>query len=421
MIVCIYEDNEYSGFGPLTDTRAVWDLRIGAFTFAERLRFQIQKLQPDLKVFSHSRKHLSPLYTNTIQACTANHEQSEPIIGINGRAVFTFESLTSLLILLLNSSHDTLYVHKGESVAFHLDEFGENDFNTEFFNPFKVGRLSQQQIPPNISVELFRYPWELINKSSDSTIYDDFDFLQEIYDPIEINNDQKYPIRLEKYSRLGPGVILDANEGPIIIAHNAVIEAGAIIQGPAYIGPYSIIRPGATLEKVYLGPHCRVGGEVSNCIMQEYSNKQHSGYVGNSYIGSWVNLGAATDTSDLKNNYRPVTVSINGKMIETGSNHVGSIIGDFVKTAIHTRLNTGTVVGVCCNLFGIDFPPKEVPPFTWVGSDGMQPYRFDKALETIRTQVPRRKQMDDPNLDCEFTPEWEAVLRHVFEQQQGAV
>ncbi len=220
---------------------------------------------------------------------------------------------------------------------------------------------------------------------------------------------ERYIVRLEKNTNIGAGAILSAKEGPIWLAEGSVIEPGAIIQGPAYIGPHSIVRAGARINgSVSLGPNCRVGGELSGVIMQGYSNKQHSGYLGGAVIGQWVNLGAATDNSDLKNNYRSVDVTLDGEKFDSGELHVGVFMGDFVRTAIQTRLNSGTVVGTCCNLFGNDFPQKAIPPFIWYGSEGYQEYRLDKAVETIRVVMDRRKK--------ELSHDLEEALNRLFDQ-----
>ncbi|MDP8228331.1 MAG: putative sugar nucleotidyl transferase [Candidatus Electryoneaceae bacterium] len=367
--ICIDEGENYIDFGPLTDMRAAWDLRCGAFTFAERIRMQVNQLYPSARIIYQMREYLAPLYRDIYGADNVNPD----IDGDPNIIRFTPDSEK------LSDLRKTVSIYTGIRA---------------------------------------RYPWELVNSAGEQIVNDiqlvnnlGMEFSSDTPDDVIVRN--RGDVYLGNEIVIGPGVILDATDGPIWIAERAKIEAGAIIQGPVYIGPHSIIRPGAKLsDGVCLGPHCRVGGEVSSTIMQGYSNKQHSGYIGNSYIGSWVNLGAATDNSDLKNNYRPVTVSMNGRMIETGELHFGSIIGDHVMTAIHTRLNTGTVVGICCNLFGNDFPPKEVPPFTWVGSDGSQEYRFDKAVDTIRIVMSRR--------ECELTPTMETILQHIFDQSSWA-
>ena len=222
---------------------------------------------------------------------------------------------------------------------------------------------------------------------------------------------EEYPVRLETGVRLGPGMIIDASEGPVWIAEGSIIEAGAVLMGPIYIGPGSIVAKHARLcDGVSLGPQCRVGGEIAKTIIQGYSNKQHSGYLGSSYVGSWVNLGAATDNSDLKNTYKPIDVVIGGEKVATGELHIGVFIGDFCRTAIQTRLNSGTVAGVCCNIIGGDFPLKNIPAFMWFDSSGYQEYRFDKALETIRTMMPRRGK--------QLTPALETLLKEIYSRYE---
>ena len=412
--VCIFEDDGYKNFGPLTETRAVWDIRCGAFTNIERIRSQILQLVPDCNFIYHIREYLTPLYQEIYSPQSMNPNQIDtPVIGINGRAILTLDSIRELITRLLASDKDLSIVKDDDVVAFITPKFNRFTSINKLIESYSAGKSDSTDINDlPFEVELVRYPWDLIALSGNKVIFEDFNLLQNSLHSIEVDSSQDHRIRVDPTAIIGNGVVLDASNGPIIIEENALIEPGAILQGPVHTGAYSIIRPGARLENVFMGPHCRVGGEVSNTIFQDYSNKQHSGYIGNSYIGSWVNLGAATDTSDLKNNYGMVSVNLNGELVDSGSRHVGSIIGDFVKTAIHTRLNTGTVVGTCCNLFGIDFPPKAVPPFTWVSSEGMV-YRFDKALETIRMQMPRRKRIDKTDLSCELTPGLESVLRHI--------
>lgn len=207
-------------------------------------------------------------------------------------------------------------------------------------------------------------------------------------------------IRIEDGAEIGAGAILATEkDAPIWIGKHARVMPGAIITGPAYIGDGSIVRQGARINgDVALGPHCRVGGELSSVVMQGFSNKQHSGYLGGVMVGEFVNLGAATDNSDLKNNYRPIEVTLDEEPLASGELHFGGVIGDFVRTAIHTRLNTGTVVGVSCNLFGADFPDKAIPPFIWFDGNGYQEYRLDKALETVEVILSRRQKVLDDHL-----------------------
>jgi len=182
----------------------------------------------------------------------------------------------------------------------------------------------------------------------------------------------------------------------------------AVIQGPCYVGEKSKIKIGA---KIYpgtsIGEFCKVGGEVEESIIHSYSNKQHDGFLGHAYLGQWVNIGAGANNSDLKNNYSKVNVYVNGELIDSDSLFVGLTMGDHSKTGINTMFNTGTVVGVMCNIFGADLFSKFVPSFSWGSVRKMTENKLDKALQTARLVMGRRGQ--------DMTPEYENMLKHVHE------
>ena len=210
-------------------------------------------------------------------------------------------------------------------------------------------------------------------------------------------------IRLAAGAKLGPGVVLDAREGPVVIGARTQVGANSVVTGPVSLGRDGIVRPLSRVSHgVSLGPVCRIGGEVDSSIFQGWSNKQHDGFLGHSVLGAWVNLGAATDTSDLKNDYGTVRIVVGGREVDTGSAHVGSLVGDHSKTGIHTQLNTGTVIGVSVNVFGPGMPPREIPSFSWGGGSEWQEYRLEKAIRVARTVTARR--------DVEFAAAEEAVF-----------
>jgi UDP-N-acetylglucosamine diphosphorylase/glucosamine-1-phosphate N-acetyltransferase len=202
--------------------------------------------------------------------------------------------------------------------------------------------------------------------------------------------------------------VLDAEDGPIYLGVAAQVQPGAIVQGAHAIGAHSVVNMGAKLRgDSTLGPYCKVGGELSNSVILGYSNKGHDGFLGNSVLGQWCNLGADTNTSNLKNNYSTVQVhsyAVQGP-VDTGLLFCGLIMGDHAKSGINTMFNTGTVVGVCANVFGADFPPKHIPAFSWGGAQGLVPYQLDKALETARRVMGRRS--------LTLSPLEEAVLREL--------
>ena len=193
-----------------------------------------------------------------------------------------------------------------------------------------------------------------------------------------------------------PGIVLDASKGPIIIEANVQIMAHSFIQGPCHIGNGSIIKAGAQIYSgTVIGPLCKIGGEVEQSIFHGYANKQHQGFVGHSYCGEWVNLGALTTTSDLKNTYGEIDVFLRGNRVQTGLTFLGALIGDHTKTAIGTCLSTGTVIGINSSIHDIGaFPPKEISSFSWgtkKSEDAINHiYELDKALAIAEIVMNRR-------------------------------
>lgn len=205
--------------------------------------------------------------------------------------------------------------------------------------------------------------------------------------------------------------ILTTTDGPIYIGKNAEIMEGSIVRGPLAMNEGSALKLGT---KVYgpttLGPHCKVGGEVNNCIFQGYSNKGHDGFLGNSVIGEWCNLGADTNSSNLKNNYGFVkTFSYETmKEVQTDVQFMGLMMGDHSKCGINTMFNTATVVGVSSNIFGADFPPKYIPSFSWGGNEI---YDFNRAIESANNMMSRR--------GLELSPPEIEILRHISDKSNG--
>ncbi|RMF63700.1 MAG: glucose-1-phosphate thymidylyltransferase [Calditrichaeota bacterium] len=215
-----------------------------------------------------------------------------------------------------------------------------------------------------------------------------------------------------KGSVVKAGVVVDASEGPVWLGQDVTVLPNAVILGPAYVGDHSVVKVGA---KIYggtsIGEVCKVGGEVEGSIIHSHSNKQHEGFLGHAYLGQWVNLGADTNNSDLKNNYGNVKVYVEGELVDSGSQFVGLFMGDHSKTGINTMFNTGTVVGVMSNVFGADFPPKFVPSFAWGGRAGLVEHELEKALQTARAVMARRA--------VEMSAAQERLFRRLFEMTRA--
>ncbi|UYZ63038.1 GlmU family protein [Hymenobacter weizhouensis] len=204
--------------------------------------------------------------------------------------------------------------------------------------------------------------------------------------------------------------ILNAENGPIYLGRNSQVHEGAIISGPLALGEGAHINAGAKMRgDNTVGPYCKVGGEVGNSILLGYSNKGHDGYLGNSVIGEWCNLGADTNTSNLKNNYAPVKIWSHaaGRFVNTGQTFCGLMMGDHSKCGINTMFNTGTVVGVAANIFGAGFPRTFIPSFSWGGAAGFETFKLPKVAEVAERVMARR------NLAYDATEQ--AILQHVYE------
>ena len=206
--------------------------------------------------------------------------------------------------------------------------------------------------------------------------------------------------------------IISTENGPVYWGKNSVVHEGAIIRGALALCEGAHINMGAKLRgDSTIGPYSKVGGEVSNSVVLGYSNKAHDGFMGNSVIGEWCNLGADTNTSNLKNNYSPVRAySYQEKdMIDTGQQFCGLIMGDHSKAGINTMFNTGTVVGVSANVYGGGFPDKFIPSFAWGGAqEGFMTFRFDKAEAVARAVMARR--------EVAYTEADHAILQTIYRE-----
>ncbi len=259
---------------------------------------------------------------------------------------------------------------------------------------------------------MIRHPWDLVEHNGPQLTRDFHQLatLQHSFSPRQDSSSPPYAggtggcrpalvgpaqnLWLDPSARIDPYVVADTTAGPVVIDHHAVVTAFSRLEGPCYLGPHTQVHGAKIRAGTTLGPHCRVGGEVEGSILHGFSNKYHEGFLGHSYVGEWVNLGAGTHNSDLRNDYGAVTVTVNGRPIATGQSKVGCFLGDHVKTGLGTLLNTGSNVGIFCNLLPAGrLAPKYLPPFTnwWNGSlrDG---FDLEQLLATARQVMQRRGQ-----------------------------
>lgn len=367
MNIILFDGKEYSDLLPLTFTRPVAELRMGILTFAERwkLIFQTEKIS------YLTQRYLSEKYT------LQNEEEN---VFINP-AYFPNQDF---IFQLKNLKFGEAFYYQEELVAAKttLENFQLNNF---------VKKL-------DITFESFhiQYPWDLFTYNSDAITYD-FQLISQgrksctLSDTVRIIGNPSQLFVEE--GAVAECAILNTKEGPIYLGKNSEIMEGAMIRGSFALGTGSKINMGA---KVYggttVGPYSKVGGEVNNIIILGYSNKGHDGFVGNSVIGEWCNLGADTNSSNLKNNYAEVKLwnYKKQKFIKSGLQFAGMIMGDHSKSAINTQFNTGTVVGVSANIFTYGFPPNIIKSFSWGGKSESPNFKLEQAFEVAERTMKRR-------------------------------
>jgi len=388
MHICIYEDSGCNNLLPMVYMRPVYDLFCGMVSLQEKL---IRNF-PKASITLHTRSILESVVRDRYPDCLVNDFPAElkEIVFINGRTLLSSETVLNKLdknqsftinnkVVAARLSGDqlTMTIKKVQNgITFDLDETA----------------IEKQEID-GVLVE---YIWDLIQANSDQ-IRSDFTFANQgkvepaIDDDIVIQNKNVF---IDKTAKIFPQVIVDGSNGPVFIDRNAVIQPHVYIQGPVYIGPSVLIKAGAQIDSgSSITEGCKIGGEVNNSIILPWSNKAHNGFLGSSYVGSWVNIGAGTNNSNLKNNYGAVKVTVNGKVIDTGLQFMGLIMGDHSKCGINTTFNTGTNVGINCNLYGSAMHKRHISSFTWgSAADDYTTYKLDKALAVNKTVMSRRQQ-----------------------------
>jgi len=403
--ICLFEGIYYSRLLPLVYFRPTYDLRCGILT----LREKVQHYFPNTPISLHCREYLSDLVKQQNPGVVVNDVKGKSCLFLNGRVI-----ADSKLAQQLSTDIDTLFV-KGETIIAARVSGSKLGSLKNKLNDLFIFSDFNELLKKEVDAKVIHYPWDLISNNGEQII-SDFNLLTskvdgskikgKIYAGAHLINEDK--IFIDEGAKVKPGVVLDAENGPIYIGKDAKIFPNAVIEGPAFIGNKSAIKIGAKIyENTSIGEVCKVGGEVEESIIHSYSNKQHDGFLGHAYLGMWVNLGADTNNSDLKNNYGSVKVIINGEQVDSGSMFVGLTMGDHSKAAINTMFNTGTVVGVSSNIFGAGFPKKYVPSFAWGGSDSTTSYDVEKALDVARKVMARR--------NIKLTDVEERIFRYIFD------
>lgn len=357
---------------PFTFTRPVAGLRVGILTIAEKWQRYLG-LTPSFDAPEYLRKKF-PLTVSTDNLWIHGALCPNPALVARIQTLKPGEGLRQgATVLALRTPEDEV----PEVISGPMHEYTEPV--TLINQVWKIFRLNGQEI---------RADFALITKGRTSAPITDEH--TRVYQRDQIFLEEGVTIR---------AALLNAENGPIYLGKNAVVQEGALIRGPFAMGEGAHINMGAKIRgDVTLGPYCKVGGEVSNSIFIGYSNKAHDGFLGNSVIGEWCNFGADSNTSNLKNNYENIKIWSyrKGGFADTGLMFCGLMMGDHSKCGINTMFNTGTVIGVSANVFGDGFPRTFIPSFAWGGAAGFTTYQIKKALEASAKAMERRdKQLDD--------------------------
>jgi len=256
--------------------------------------------------------------------------------------------------------------------------------------------------------EVLGWPWNLVAGTPRRVARDASRLYSDGGDPPGVIRLGDGLLSMGEGARVEPGVVVDTRDGPVRIDDGATVEGPARLVGPLYVGKRTTVF-GGTVGTSSIGPGCKVRGEVADSVLLGFVNKAHDGFLGHALLGRWVNLGALTTNSDLKNNYGSIRVWTPEGPRDTGLVKVGCFLGDHVKTGIGTLLNTGTVIGAGSNVFGGLMPPSAVPPFSWGSGSELGPYRLDKFLETAETVMARRGQSLTPGVRGILKRAWRAA------------
>lgn len=386
--IILFDDEHWKSMLPICLTRPIADLRIGILKISEKWHNWLGG-----NVSYITKDYLSEKFP--IQISSDNLVINSRWLP-DSRLVSLIKNLASNDAILAG---DTLVAARLNDEQFQrliknveieelkgMDISGENGFNI-ISRPYDIFKFNGQEIKKD---------FELLKLKKSNQI------------PESVSISGSYPVHIHPTAKVSH-TIINAEEGPVYIGKDATVMEGSLLRGPLALCENATIKMGS---KIYsdctFGPHTKVAGEISNSVFQGYANKSHDGYLGNSVIGEWCNLGAGTISSNLKNNYTEVKIwNYTSKSFEkTGTQFCGLIMGDHSKSGINMMFNTGTVVGVCCNIFGTGYPRTYIPSFSWGGTQGYTSFKLEKALDLADTVMKRRK--------LSLSEQDRIILSHIF-------
>lgn len=407
MRVAFFEDGTAETFSPVALMRPVFELVCGQFSLRERVLRRLKVTDWG----AYLRPALAAVYREEFPEARINNLawlQDGTTLIVNGRWLPSPEALRKIGpddAGLVDDQIAYLTVTAEEGVLFDGRDLDEG-----------MQRLAQSRRTVPAGGAMVRYPWDLVHHNAEQLAIDFRlrQFARSTWEPgpqVTVLGPAE-DVYVDSQARIDPFVVLDARGGPISIEAGAVVQPFTRLEGPCHVGRGSQLFRANVRAGTTIGPVCRVGGEIEESILHGYVNKYHDGFLGHSYVCPWVNLGALTTNSDLKNDYSRVSVPLAGDAVDTGSTKVGCFIGDHTKTALGSLFNTGSSIGVMCMVLPAgELLPKHVPSFSriWHGipDDG---FDLNSGLQTARAAMNRR--------NVELTVAARRLLRQLYDQTQ---
>ena len=379
----LFENCRTTNFYPISVTRSIMDIRIGMDTFLDRFK---KLVSSDDKISIFVRNEIADLVRGKHSELEVNPQNINEGIWLAGHIFWNKHMLEKL-----NSGEESSWLIKDEVVGFKLSE-QSGKLWMEMGGPVESnfpGHFNQNEI----TGQKASYLWDILERIP-KTLSEEIDKTKSVFnkkahlDSFHIVGEEN--IYISDSAIVEPTVVINAEKGPVKIMENTLVQSLTYLEGPLIIGQGTTVKPHTYVSSSVIGPVCKVGGEISKSIFQGYSNKVHDGHLGNSFLGEWVNLGAGTTNSNLKNNYSDVYINLDRQKINTGSPFIGSFIGDHVKTGIGTQMNTGSVFGPCSSIVSSGLSPLNVKPFSWIVNGNQNLYQFDKFIETAQKVMQRR-------------------------------
>ncbi len=390
--VLLFEPENVDNFYPFNVLHPIWELRCGAFRLFEKYRRQL----PDCSfAFKGREKHLNSFLQRF--DITDSGIDEENIISVSS-AVLPDKYFWDNIDKAVSKGKPCIFCKDSYPYAAYLPrteiERKEELTRKELLSDLKIDLFSSYEKIDLPDLKTLDYLFHTVPNNAQAILDDASYFDLGNADEADFKGThfvERDNIFIGNNVKIAPGVVLDAEEGPIIIDDNVKIMPNAVIIGPAYIGKNSTIKVAAKIyEETSIGEFCKIGGEVECTIFQSYSNKQHEGFLGHSFISEWVNFGADTNNSDLKNTYDNIKLRIDNKEVDTNTMFMGLLCGDHTKSGINSMFTTGTVCGVCSIVVKEWFMPNFIPSFSWGGKHNSPIYKASKAISTAEKVMSRR-------------------------------